>query len=212
MERGSIVTIFARCFRGIVKLSAVVGDGFFSVLLEQESDMLLNSYVIFLKHREKGGNIVQRSNYVAQCYTVLIFQIKSILKLIHILKHLEFVKGTTPLLVERDFLLLKRAILSSQLKQRTESCVDKTIKPEKLQIKLQAHPDFDFSSQLHREIAQFIVRQERVQNTEVFKEFSTIAQRTLKRKLSELIKIDAIKRITEGKKVFYTGRISPAME
>ena len=57
----------------------------------------------------------------------------------------------------------------------------------------------------HKEISEFIGSKERVQNVEVFAQFADTTRRTLKRKLSELVKAGAIKRLALGKKVFYTA-------
>jgi predicted HTH transcriptional regulator len=70
-------------------------------------------------------------------------------------------------------------------------------KPRK---KLRPLPRLD---QTHKEILGFVKTKERVQNLEVFNQFAHISRRTMKRKLSELIKANAIKRFTDGKKVFY---------
>ena len=58
-------------------------------------------------------------------------------------------------------------------------------------------------SETHKEIKEFVVSRGQVRNTDVFAEFSGITKRTLKRKLSELIRAGVIKRLAQGKKVFY---------
>ena len=184
-HNSEIAPIFASCFRLLAKLSATVDDGFFIDLLDQESEKLLRSYIIFLKH-EGSGEIVRQSNYVAQSHTPFIYQIET----------------TTPLLLRRDLLLLELAILNHQLEKRINSGVGKpNRKSEKNQTNVGTPSDF--SSQTHKQITEFVYGRKRVQNTEVFSGFPGIAPRTLKRKLSELIKTGAIKRVTEGKKVFY---------
>jgi len=200
-HNSEIAPIFASCFRLLAKLSATVDDGFFIDLLDQESEKLLRSYIIFLKH-EGSGEIVRQSNYVAQSHTPFIYQIKNIFTLIVILEHLGFTETTTPLLLRRDLLLLELAILNHQLEKRINSGVGKpNRKSEKNQTNVGTPSDF--SSQTHKQITEFVYGRKRVQNTEVFSGFPGIAPRTLKRKLSELIKTGAIKRVTEGKKVFY---------
>ena len=199
--KNEIVPIFARCFRSLAKLSAAVDDGFFVGLLDQESEKLLRRYIIFLKH-EGSGNVAQHSNRVAQCNHELIFQIRGVLRLVDILEHLKLAKPATPLLIERDLLLLELAISNHQLEKRMNSRAGKpNRKSEKNQANVQ--PVSDFSSQTHKQITEFVASHKRVRNTEVFSVFPGIAPRTLKRKLGELIKAGTIKRVTEGKKVFY---------
>jgi hypothetical protein len=197
----TLITIFARCFRQIAKLSATVDDGFFVDLLNQESERLLRDYIIFLKHK----GIAAGANYVAHYYQSkdLIFQIKNILNLLDILKHLGLKEPITPLLLERDLLLLKAFILNNSQFQEALNVKrgNPVTKFKKDQPKFSPLPNH--LGQAHKQIAQFMANHERVQNIEVFAKFSHIAKRTLKRKLSELTEIGAIKRTAIGKKVFY---------
>lgn len=197
MGNKTLVTIFTRCFRLIAKLSAGMSDQFFVDLLDQESEKLFDKYIFFLKYQGIS------TNYVVQCQSELIFQIKNVLKLLDILNHLGFTKPTIPLLLERDLLLLELAILNSRQEERLGGKKgEQNFKPEKNQITSRSLPDF--LGQTHKEIIQFITSRKRVQNIEIFSKFSGIAKkRTLKRKLSELIKAGVIKRTINGKKVFY---------
>ena len=80
MEKRSLITIFARCFRGIAKLSVATDDNFFADLLNHEFDELFLCYVNFLKQ----GGTIGNSNHVAQYCAGknLSFQIKNLLNLI----------------------------------------------------------------------------------------------------------------------------------
>lgn len=222
MGNKTLVTIFARCFRQIAKLSAVMDDRFFVDLLNEEAEKLLGRYMVFLRwegivggdtrvaqsdilqHQDvaKYSDIVQHDTRVAQCRSGLIYQIKNILSLLNILKHLELKEPITSLLLERDLLLLELTILNNRQEELPNSKMGKhNSKSEKLKTKSQI-----FSDSLglaHKQIARFITGRDRTQNTEIFRKFSNIAKRTLKRKLSELVEASVIKRVATGKKVFY---------
>ncbi len=200
-----LVKIFARCFRQIAKLSATTDDKFFVDLLNEGSEKLLEQYIIFLRCE----GTVNDGAHVAQYEAKLVYQIKNILSLLNILKHLVLKEPIAPLLLERDLLLLESAIFNNHLGKKVNSKIDKqNLKPEKNQINSQTFPDFlGFA---HKQIAQFVASRERVQNIEVFAKFSDIAKRTLKRKLSELVEASVIKRTATGKKVFYAVPAVPS--
>jgi hypothetical protein len=204
LKRG-IVEIFGRCSRLLNRIALNAEDGFFSQLCIKESDKLLSAFIFFL--REEGDRsvvrrpqIVQREHRVAQYRLRLISQIKSALKLLEILKHLGLAKLPTSLLLEKDLLLLELAVLNTSRPAAVSSGgTGKPVMP-KPRKKLRPLPRLD---QTHKEILGFVKTKERVQNLEVFNQFAHISRRTMKRKLSELIKANAIKRFTDGKKVFY---------
>ena len=161
-----------------------------------------------LQHKDvaKYPQIVQRKIYVAQSGEPLISQIKNILNLLNILKHLGLTKLPTPLLLEKNLLLMKLSVLNTcqstvRLITETEKLVPLKIRKTNLRRLPKLNPPK--LGQTHQEISEFIKSKERTQNLEVFSRFSHIGRRTLKRKLSELIKAGTIKRLTDGKKVFY---------
>ena len=196
-----IVEIFGRCSRLLNKIALNIEDGFFFQLCAKESDKLLSEFIFFLR----GGG--ERHN-VAQSGEQLISQIKNIFNLLDIIKHLGLAKPPTPLLLEKNLLLLKLSVLNTC--QSTARLVTEAEKPAPLKIKKTGLRRLHKINppklgQTHQEVLEFIKSQERTQNLEVFSRFSHIGRRTLKRKLSELIKAGAIKRLTVGKKVFYAA-------
>lgn len=218
----NLVKIFAKCFRLLAKLNADTQDDFFVVLLAGESDKLLAEYVELLKTTgenkptERTTSQVVHSarlamsykmlykNNVAQCRQTLVSQIKNLLLLVGIIKHLELFGDTTPLLLERELLKLQLLLLnydqskllprgaevSNNLVIKKNNDNNKNAKPVKL-------------NELHKQIAGFIQSKERVQNIDVFGQFASTTRRTLKRKLSELIEAGVIKKQAKGKEVYY---------
>lgn len=185
-------------------MSAVIDDGFFAELLSDESENLLRAYAGFLKNGGSG----QAINRVAQHITIknLIFQIKNLLNLVSVLNHLDFKKSISPLLLERDLLLLELQLMEDAQSNLNVHFERGRQNPTLLRPIASAPirtNNFEDMGPGHKEIADFITGYERVQNTEVFKKFPNIARRTMKRKLSELVGAGAIKRFAEGKKVFY---------
>ncbi len=226
LGRGT-VEIFGRCSRLLNKIALNTEDGFFSRLCAKESDKLLSEFIFFLRREgeehanyiaqsgvlrqrvvAKPGNIVQHEYRVAQCYQPLISQIKNILNLLDILKHLGLVKSPTPLLLEKNLLLLKLSVLNAC--QPMARLVTEAEKPVHLKIRktnLRRLPKLNPPKlgQTHQEISEFIKSKERTQNLEVFSRFGHIGRRTLKKKLSDLARANVIKRIPDGKKVFYSA-------
>jgi hypothetical protein len=228
MESGrGIVEIFGKCSRLLNKTALNIEDDFFSRLCAKKSDKLLSEFIFFLRREGDGhehyiaqsgalrqqvvakpGNIAQRKCNVAQCCQPLISQIKNILNLLDILKHLGLAKLSASLLLEKNLLLLKLSVLN--ICQSTTRLVTEAEKPAPLKIKKTGLRRLHKINppklgQTHQEISEFIKSKERTQNLEVFSQFNYVGRRTLKRKLSELIKAGAIKRLTDGKKVFYTA-------
>ncbi|MEK7151188.1 MAG: hypothetical protein AAB784_00535 [Patescibacteria group bacterium] len=194
MERGNLVTIFARTFRLLNKLSADLNNDFLVKLLDRESENLFLRYIKFLKFKGSASG----SSYVVQCSTELIFQIKNILNIVYILK---YTKPDTPLLLERNLLLLELTILNFSNKKNT---IKLNSHSHKIELRQNKSKSSSYSlSQDHKQIIEFVLLNKRVQNIEVFGKFSGVSKRTLKRKLSELIQMNLIKRFSEGKKVFY---------
>lgn len=197
--------IFAKCSRLLSGISLKIGDSFFSELFKKESDKLLAEFVTFLKIEgeagiARSGKIAQYENRVAQyCRQQLTFQIKNILNLLNILKYLNLTEPVSPLLLEKNLLLLELSVLNSSADRSPELKVGGII-PEtsKKQNKIRSG-----LSETHDRILELIETGGKVQNSEIFGRLPEISKRTLKRKLSELIKSSAITRHTEGKKVFY---------
>ncbi len=220
-----IVEIFGRCSRLLNKIALNAGDEFFSQLCAKESDKLLSEFIFFLKgegreHRVVQNHILQHKNvakypqivqhkfYVAQSSGQLISRIKNILNLLDILGHLGLTKPPISLLLEKNLLLLKLSVLN--VYQPVVRLITKTEKPVPLKIKktnLRRLPKLNplKLGQTHQEISEFIKSKERTQNLEVFSRFSHVGRRTLKKKLSDLIRANVIKRITDGKRVFYSA-------
>ncbi|MBI2063657.1 MAG: hypothetical protein HYT65_01535 [Candidatus Yanofskybacteria bacterium] len=221
----NLIKTFAGCFRLIAKLNAGIKDGFFVDLISEESEKLLAGYIKFLKIEgdeldnsyvaqnhilqqkivAKYPYIVQRSVYVAQCRVELTSQIKKLLNLLNILNYLNLSNPTTPLLLERELLKLQLLLARSKplltIKVRG---VDNIKNQEKSDKNLKKSSELQKLGTVHKEIAEFIGSKERVQNVEVFAQFADTTRRTLKRKLSELVKAGGIKRLALGKKVFYS--------
>lgn len=211
MSNKTLVTIFARCFRLISKLSVAMDDNFFADLLNQGSENLLRCYLNFLKYEgtAEGFSRVAQSDMlqhkdVAQCCQSLIYQIKNLLEAVSILKHLQLTESTTPLLLERDLLLLESLVLNDLRSGKIPHIKEGKPFQKSEKNSLNILPIPDNFGHVHKQIAQFVVSRERTQNTEVFARFSGIAKRTLKRKLSELVGASVIKRVANGKKVFYS--------
>lgn len=197
----NLVKTFANCFRLLAKLNAGLQDGFFVDLLAVESDKLLTEYVKFLK---TTGENKQHLNNVAQCQHTLVSRIKSILNLLNILNHLNLTKLPTPLLLERELLKLQLFLLNynqpEPLPRGIEVSNNSVIKENNNKNK---NTEPVKLNELHKQIAGFIQGKERVQNIEVFGQFADTTKRTLKRKLSELIKAGVIQKQAKGKEVFY---------
>lgn len=218
--------IFGRCSRLLNKIVLKAGDGFFGRLCAKESDKLLSEFIFLLKGEYfgvftaqneelkrqgaiRGGNTGGLECYVAQCKMRLVFRIEKILSLLNILKHLDLVKPPTSLLLEKNLLLLKLAVLDisepgaqtpKEIKKQTAPRAGETVSadlPEPKSNQLQL-------GRLHHEVLEFIKSKDRVQNMEVFSRFGKVSRRTMKRKLSELTRARAIKRIAEDRKVFYS--------
>jgi len=191
MDGKEITAIFAVCSRQLNRLALKTGDKFFSKLYAKEADKLLSGFVGFLKTRGETQNI-------PQCRT-LIFQIQNTLNLLEVFKHLQITEPTTPLLLEKNLLLLKLAILDTCRTSPLPKAGGASVKKPKK--KSNASPRA--LSETHNQISDLIRSRDRIQNMEIFSQFPAISKRTLKRKLSELIKSGVITRRTEGKKVFY---------
>lgn len=217
-----IVEIFGRCSRLLNKIALNAGDNFFSRLCAEESDKLLSAFIFFLKGEEnvrhvaqndilqhgdvaKYPQIVQHKIYVAQSGKQLISQIKNIFNLLDILKHLGLTKLPTSLLLERDLLLLELAILDiCRPVARPSNKAEEPIVRKEMKTGPRPSPKpTPKLNQAHREILEFIKSRERTQNLEVFGRFGHISRRTIKKKLSDLVKTNTIKRFAAGKKVFY---------
>ena len=207
LERGT-VEIFGKCSRLLHKIALDIEDGFFSQLCARESDKLLSEFIFFLRCEGE-----KHTGYVAQYHLRLISRIKNILNLLEILKHLGLTKPPTPLLLEKNLLLLKLSVLNSC--QPTARFMIETEKPVPLKIRKtnlrrlpklnQPKLDPPKLGRTHQEVSEFIKSKERTQNLEVFSRFSHIGRRTLKKKLSDLARANVIKRIANGKKVFYSA-------
>jgi hypothetical protein len=198
------VEIFGKCSRLLNKIVLNIKDGFFSQLCAKESDSLLSEFVFFLKGEG-------REYHVAQSGKQLTLRVQNILNLLDILEHLGLAKPSTSLLLEKNLLLLKLSVLNAC--QPMAQLITETEKPVPLKIrKTNLHPlpklnqpklDPPKLGQTHQEVSEFIKSKERTQNLEVFSRFSHIGRRTLKKKLSDLARANIIKRIADGKKVFY---------
>ncbi len=196
------VEIFGRCSRLLNKIPLNIEDGFFSQLCAKESDKLLSEFIFFLREEES-----KRAGYIAHRQP-LISRIKNILNLLNIIKHLGLTKPLIPLLLEKNLLLLKLSVLNTC--QPTARLIIETEKPVPLKVRktnMRRLPKLNpvKLGQTHQEISEFIKSQERTQNLEVFNRFSHIGRRTLKKKLSDLARANVIKRIADGKKVFYSA-------
>lgn len=221
-----MVEIFGRCSRLLNKIVLNIEDSFFSDLYAKESDKLLSEFVFFLRREGEGrvghiaqsgvlrqlvvvkpGNVVQHECHVAQCCQLLISRIKNILNLLDILKHLGLAKPPTSLLLEKNLLLLKLSVLNAcRPIARPLTEAEKPIALKIRKTNLRRLPKLNPSKlgRTHQEVLEFIKSKERTQNLEVFSRFSHIGRRTLKKKLSDLARANVIKRIPDGKKVFYT--------
>ncbi len=198
--------IFGRCSRLLNKIVLNIEDGFFSQLCAKESDSLLSEFIFFL--RREGG---RHAGYVAQSGKQLTLRVQNILNLLDIMGHLGLAKPPTSLLLEKNLLLLKLSVLNAC--QPTVRLITETEKPVPLKIRKtnlrrlpklnQPKLDPPKLGQTHQEVSEFIKSKERTQNLEVFSRFSHIGRRTLKKKLSDLARANIIKRIADGKKVFY---------
>ena len=205
------------------KITLAIEDGFFSKSCAKESDRLLSEFIFFLRGEgrtgyiaqsgvlrqqvvAKPGNIVQRECRVAQCCQPLISRIKNILNLLDILKHLGLAKPSTSLLLEKNLLLLELSVLNAcqskvQFLTKAEKPTSlRTKKTNSLRLPRLNQPQL---GRAHQEVLEFIKSKEQTQNLEVFSRFSHIGRRTLKKKLSDLARAGVIKRIPDGKMVFY---------
>ncbi len=190
-----IVEIFGRCSRLLNRIALDIEDGFFFRLCVKESDKLLSEFIFFLKNK-----------YVAQYHPPLISRIRNILNLLDILKHLGLAKLPASLLLEKNLLSLKLSVLNScRPIARPFAETEKPIVPKIKKTSLRRLPESNRPKlgQAHQEILEFVKSKERTQNLEVFSRFNNVGRRTVKRRLSGLIKAGAIKRFTIGKKVFY---------
>ncbi|MEK7154425.1 MAG: hypothetical protein AAB792_02625 [Patescibacteria group bacterium] len=210
MESGrGIVEIFGKCSRLLNKTALNIEDDFFSRLCAKKSDKLLSEFIFFLKREGRDGRpgavAAHQRSYVAQYYQRLISKIEDILNLLDILKHLDLAEPSASLLLEKNLLLLKLSVLNAV--SQTAAFCGKAEKPVPLKPKKppRKKPSSSILTPAHLEISEFVRSKERVQNSEVFSQFPQISRRTMKRKLSELIKSGAIRRFTDGKKVFYAA-------
>jgi len=205
-----LVKTFANCFRLLAKLNAGLRDGFFVGLVSEKSEELLSGYMNFLKMEGEAKQTI----YVAQCRGALISQIKNTRLLLEIIKHLNLFEPATPLLLERELLKLELELL--KLPRQIKPAVSKNKKGDKVSPVLSRHELSVSKTEISvaiaeipessREILDFIKsQQDQVRNSDVFAKFSHLARRTLKRKLSELVSIRAVRRIPKGKQVFYAA-------
>lgn len=151
---------------------------------------------------------------VAQCRKKINDRIERILELLEILKHTAQTTGTTPLLLERELLRFRLAVLDSSgagaptVRRTASDKSTKTADSEKQKSSSQTEIKLD---QTHKQILQFIKSKtanggevdKKVQNTEVFTHFPDIHRRTLKRKLSDLAAAGSLRRAQKGKSVYY---------
>ena len=198
ISENNLVKIFARCFRLLAQFNAGIKDTFFYELYEDETEKLLEGYVKFLETSGDGG-----VTSVAQCEH-LIFQIKRLIFLLDIIKYLGFSNAINPLLLEKNLLSLELLILDFKNQKIMDASSRKPAYPT-LQKTKKEKTIIPVFNKIRNEIASFISSREKVQNTEVFEQFSYITRRTLKRKLSELVNASSVKRLILGKKVFYTA-------
>ncbi len=203
------VEIFGKCSRLLNKIALNTKDGFFSRLCAKESDKLLSEFIFFLRGEgsKHAGYIAHKCN-VAQCCQPLILRIKNILNLLDILKHLGLAKSSTPLLLEKNLLLLKLSVLNAcQPMARLITETERPIPLKKRKTNLRHPPKLNPPKlgQTHQEISEFIKSKDRTQNLEIFSRFNHVGRRTLKKKLSDLSRANIIKRIPDGKKVFYSA-------
>jgi hypothetical protein len=233
MSKKEMAEIFGRCSRLLNKVALETGDKFFSRLCAEESDELSFEFIFFLEEysrtsvsrREElrsqnalgNSSKTRPGSYVAQCEVRLFFRIEKILSLLNILRYLNLVKQSTSLLLEKNLLLLKLAVLNvsgltvqtvRKKNERAASELEETVsnslpEPKSNQLRL---------GRLHYEVFGFIKSKGRTQNKEVFSQFGEVSRRTIKRKLSELVQVKAIKRVAEGRKVFYSVLLSSESE
>ena len=208
MRKGdNTVGIFARCSRLLTKLSFEIKDEFFSSLLFAQSDRVLEEFIIFLKLK---GEAAEGRFHIVRRQNDLLSQIEDSLKLIDIVKYLNMSESSTPLLLERELLFLKRTILDfyllkSNYLERADRQTKKIVKQAtSLSVDLDSLPQaVKALSSLHQRVFNLIKSRGRIQNIEIFETISGVTRRTLKRKLSELLKLGLIARDIEGKKVSY---------
>lgn len=204
-----IVAIFAICFRSLSFLSRV-NDNFFVEMSEKETDKLLSVFIKFLKL--KSDEIAQHEGHVAQyCLAELISQIKKILEVVALYRHLKLLDSPTSLLLERNLLLLEKYALESTpavevKKPAREQAPAKQAKTAKKEIAPTGEPASPTQlNGVHKQILDMIKGRDRVLNTDVFTHFPGISRRTLKRRLSEMIQTHSITRHSEGKRVYYSA-------
>jgi len=184
--------------------SQVVQNARLAMSYKQHLHNVAQTKILQHQNVAKSADIVQHLSNVAQCRHTLVSRIKSILNLLNILNHLDLAKAATPLLLKRELLKLQLLLLnynrpeslprgievSGNLAAQKNNDKNKNTKPVEL-------------NELHKQIAGFIQSKERVQNIEVFGQFADTTKRTLKRKLSELIKAGVIQKQAKGKEVYY---------
>jgi hypothetical protein len=228
MNKKEMAEIFGRCSRLLNKVALKTEDEFFSRLCAEEADKLLSEFVFLLRGEYFRVSAVQREKlqgqdaaknggaekllYVAQCEMRLALRIEKILSLLNILKHLGLIKPPTSLLLEKNLLLLKLALLDvfkikvskAQITREKKERVTSSKEKKTLPVLSKPKPNQIELGKSHRKVLEFIKSKGRVQNTEVFSQFRNFSRRTVKKKLSELARAKMIKREAEGKKVFYS--------
>jgi DNA-binding transcriptional ArsR family regulator len=204
MKRGrELVAIFGKCSRLINKIVLEVGDDFFTQLYLENSDFLMSEFIIFLENSgttSGKNNVAQYTNYLK-----LSWRIDTLIDLIKISKHLNFIGVNTPLSLERSLLVFKLAILDFLQKKKDDS--KEGLKSEKIvgnndfekTVKIVEPDSFDETA---KKILEIVKKQPGLTLKEVNNLLTDLSRRTMERKLRDLIGLGFIRRDKkDGKKI-----------
>lgn len=183
MEKNERVeTIFARCFRLLSQLRLGVADEFFADLIEGESEKFLRHFIGFLKSRSQTRELV--------------WQVKNLLSLVFIARHLNFGELAASMILEKNLLLLELSLLpiGADAMPTGEGAASEKIGRNLYEMDLNLPQN---------NVLNLVKERGRVQNREVFERFGNASRRSVKRHLGLLVKAGKLRRTIQGKTVFY---------
>lgn len=204
-ENREISKLFAKCITSLCLIIFEIDSKFLKTKIQQNVHNLLISFTDFRKNYKNGRendveqlNILQHSEYVAQCYGNLKNKIDNAVDLLEVLQDTGKIESATSLSVVKNLLFFKSSLLSSYFSE-------KQIKPKKgVERTLKSNNSQDLNG-LAKKIFEFIKTSEQPSdNKALFSSFSKTSTRTIRRHIKELVSSGEIKRHQKGKMVTYT--------
>lgn len=220
MEKNrEISKLFSRCITSLCLIIFETDSKFLKTKIQQNVHNLLISFTDLGQNYKNGWennieqqnflqpsndkvakyhNIVQRSNYVAQCYKNLKNKIDNLVDLLEVLQDAGKIKSATSLSAVKNLLFFKLSLLGSNSSEKQP----KSKKEAEGVVKSSKNSSLNG---LAKKIFEFIGASEQPpDNKALFSSFSKTSTRTIRRHIKDLISEGEIKRHQKGKMVTYT--------